>query len=557
MKITKNDYTFKNPKICHIYPKQIVLDRLLVNLYMLLKHGGKRPVARTGRKEVTIEWIVEELIRTHSNDLMGFSENRQLVEDWLYSDLIDIVNRGNPDKEKVAAPLPLHLNAYKLRNAGQTTDSGGAEHLYSMIVSGDPELIDRLASFLGQGMETDLDTYDEETDLDLDTLVVVRMVDNENLKEGRSSRGSTLDQPLCKGQARLLCDDLRRLMVYENHVPRSVLIGYIRTIMGLHLGLYLLRLFHQLTGWMQRRTAHPRCLDCPVYPEQQARPFHDCPYAAQTLGPEPTALPEILVDMGDDHTTRMAELSRENCARHYASMNEYVRAVLAINQLFQFAESQTGRRELDKQPNSVAEVLEVLNDQPPGFDYHFNNRIDGLFSDDDGEEERPEVIAIREMTSLSPADTFVELVALERTQYYRRHLTKQLDSLFMKNTESCLMVQGKARTNQRRWYIGSRLLEVLVQISVLDTHIVGDEKRFYSRPILIDEFVTWLKERYGFTIAPNSPNSTIKDYEAFNANMRYLKSRLREIGFYTDLSDAYNAQKIRPRYEIKPSGKKD
>ncbi len=81
MKITRNDYKFKEPKICYIYPRQIELDRLLVNLYMLLKHGGKRPVARTGRKEVTVEWIVDELIRAHSGDLKGFAENRQLVED--------------------------------------------------------------------------------------------------------------------------------------------------------------------------------------------------------------------------------------------------------------------------------------------------------------------------------------------------------------------------------------------------------------------------------------------------------------------------------------------
>lgn len=553
MKITKNDYKFKDQRICYIYPKQIELDRLLVNLYMLLKHGGKRPVARTGRQEVTVEWIVDELIRAHSNDLTGFAENRQLVEDWLYSDLIDIVNRGNPDKEKVAAPLPLHLNAYKLRNAGQTIDSGGAEHLYSMILSGDPDLIDRLATFLGQGMETDMDTYDEETDLDLDTLVIVRMVDNENLKEARSSRGSILEPPLCKGQARLLCDDLRRLMVYENHVPRSVLIGYIRTIIGLHLGLYLLRLFHQLTGWMQDKQAHPNCLNCPVQPDQQERPFHECPYAAQHPTPEPTAVPEILIDMGDDYTTHMAELSRENCARHYASMNEYVRTVLAVNQLFQFAESQTGIRELDSQPASVAEALEILNDPPPGLDYYFNNRIDGLFSTDNDEDERPEVVAIRDMASLSPMDTFVELVALERTKYYRSHLTRQLDGLFMKNTDSGLMVQGKARANQRRWYIGSRMLEVLVQIAVLDATVIDGEKQFYSRPILIDEFVTGLKERYGFTIVPDWPNASIKDYEAFNTNMRHLKDRLREIGFYTDLSDAYNAQKIRPRYEIKLS----
>ncbi|MCA9948059.1 MAG: hypothetical protein KDE48_00295 [Anaerolineales bacterium] len=554
MKITRQDYKFKEPRICHIYPKRTELDRLLVNLYMLLKYGGRVPVSRTGRREVTIDWIVEELIHQHSDTLQGFADNADLIADWLYSDLIDVINKGNPDKEKVAAPLPLHLNVYKLRNPKQTNRFGGDEQLYSMMQAGDPDyLVNRLASFLGQGMETNLDTYDEETPLDLDTLVIVRMVDNEKLKEGHSSRGNTLEPPLCKGQARLLCDDLQRLLVYENHVPRSVLITYIRTIMGLHLGLYLLRLFHQLTGWMYQKQANPACLECPVEPARQENPFHKCPYAMQSDSPANTALPEILIDMGDDHTSHMARLSQENCARHYASMNEYIRTVFAINQLFQFAESQTGRRELNHQPNSVADVLKVLASPPPGFDYYFDNRIGNLFPDESNEEESPEIIAIRDMENLSPMDTFVELVALKRTDYYRRHLTQQLDSLFMKNSESCLIVQGKGKNNQRRWYISSHLLEVLVQIAVLDITSKNGKKAFYSRPILIDEFVTWLKDRYGFTIVPNWPDASIKDYEAFNTNMRHLKDRLREIGFYTDLSDAYNAQKIRPRYEIKRS----
>ena len=49
---------------------------------------------------------------------------------------------------------------------------------------------------------------------------------------------------------------------------------------------------------------------------------------------------------------------------------------------------------------------------------------------------------------------------------------------------------------------------------------------------------------------PNWPEATIEDNKAFNGNLHNLKRRLREIGFYTDLSDAYNTQTIRPRYSI-------
>ena len=66
---------------------------------------------------------------------------------------------------------------------------------------------------------------------------------------------------------------------------------------------------------------------------------------SRTLSPPaPTAKDEILVDMGEDHITHMAALSCENCAGHYGRVNDYIQAVLTVNQLFQFAESRTGQR---------------------------------------------------------------------------------------------------------------------------------------------------------------------------------------------------------------------
>jgi hypothetical protein len=67
---------------------------------------------------------------------------------------------------------------------------------------------------------------------------------------------------------------------------------------------------------------------------------------------------------------------------------------------------------------------------------------------------------------------------------------------------------------------------------------------------LIDDFVAWLRQRYGLVIMPDWPDATIEDNQAFIANLNHLKRRLREIGFYTDLSDAYNTQTIRPRYPV-------
>ncbi len=552
MKLNRKDYEFNNPRICHIMPKHIDLDRVMIGLYMLLKYDGRRPVSRVGRIEVDVDYLADQLIQQHGATLKGFQAYRDVIEDWVHSDLVDMVYRGHPDKERIASPRPLHLNAYKLRNPRYSKDYRGPEHLYSMILTGDPGLVGRLAAYLGQGMDAaNRDTYDEQTPLDLNTLIIVRMVDNPHLQERPSSEGGKPVPPLCLGQARLLCSDLRRLLAYENFIPRPVLIDYLRTAFGLHLGLYLLRLFHQLAGWVADKAAHPTCLRCPVKPEQEEAPFAVCPFAFQN--PEGNGAyrqSELVVDMGEDYTSHMAMLSRDNCARHYSRINDYIHAVFTVNQLFQFAKSYAGQRHLRRRPETVAGVLEILTAPPQGLEYYFGERIDNILPPSELEDERAEVLAIRKMQSLSPLETFVELVALERTRYYRKYLTEQLDSVLMKNQETGLLRQGKGRRNERRWHLGSRLLEMLVQIAVLEPVGHGASTGFRSRPILVEDFVAWLRARYGLVLAPQWQDATIQDYEAFNANLRYLQDRLREIGFYTNLSDAYNAQVIRPRYTM-------
>ncbi len=553
MRLSRSDYVFNNPRICHMMPKQIDLDRVLIGLYMLLKYDGRRPVARVGRIDVTVSYLFEQMIEQHGHDLRGFAANRSVVEDWIYSDLVDMVYRGQAGKEHLASPRPLHLNAYKLRNPKHSKDYRGAEHLYSMIRAGDPGLVDRLSGFLGQGMDpASRDMYDGVTPLDLNTLMVVRMADNPNLQEKPSGDVGRPEPPLCIGQARLLCADLRRLLAYEKLIPRLVLIDYLRTIFGLHLGLYLLRLFNQLSGWVYDKAAHPACLACPVSPEQSQNSFSQCPYAFQNdqEGDSSFRQDALLLDMGEDYTSRMALLSRENCARHFRRMNEYVHAVFTVNQLYRYAASRAAQRENIRPVDTVPRALEVLATAPERLSDYFDDRIDEILPSAAVSEERIEVQGVYGMEGLSGLETFVELVSLERTRYYRKYLTEQTDSVFMKNQETGLLRQGKGQRHERRWHLGSRLLETLVQIAVLESVGQGVGAGFRSRPILVEDFVSWLCNRYGLVLNPATLDATIQDYEAFSGNLNHLKNRLREIGFYTDLSDAYNAQVIRPRYAM-------
>jgi hypothetical protein len=65
----------------------------------------------------------------------------------------------------------------------------------------------------------------------------------------------------------------------------------------------------------------------------------------------------------------------------------------------------------------------------------------------------------------------------------------------------------------------------------------------------------FLRERYGIHIdqLPRDDGfstTSIEDRRALRDNVRAFTGRLREIGFYRDLSDAYVTQTITPRYCI-------
>ena len=98
--------------------------------------------------------------------------------------------------------------------------------------------------------------------------------------------------------------------------------------------------------------------------------------------------------------------------------------------------------------------------------------------------------------------------------------------------------------------LGSKLLEVLLQIAVL----TQDGGRFVTREVRIEELLAFLRNRYGLHIdrlpEGSQANSSILDRRALRLNLEAFKRRLREIGFYEDLSDAYVTQKVSPRYAI-------
>lgn len=528
MKLRKQDQEFRNPRIFYADPKNVDLDRVLVVLFLWLKTNGMRP-ATTGRQKKEFEKVGVHFKRLAGlPGVSGFTENEEIARQWLETDVFDLVNRGRPT-EAIASLRPLHLDAHKIRVSKYCRDYNFADALYAMLEYGGGRAHQDLKAYLERGR-----THQPGIKLDLETLAVLKLV------EGVSDTHPAGDKitpyaPLCIGQSRVLCDDIERILTYQD-VPRAVMIDYLRMMLGMHLGIYTLRLARQLSGWIRDRGSHPTCRDCPVF-GHHADPFADCPY--------PVA---FTTDMGGDYRSRMAQLAQEDTAGEYARLGDFVKSVFSMNQLLRYAREEG----ITEDPFEAPGLLATPTAE---FEADFKAVLKQIRNlNDDNESLPPDIEAILG-AGLSAFETLIELVTHVRQAHHIKYLIQMLDKVFQKNAPFGVLVQGKSRANPRRWSLGGRALEVLVQLAVLKAKETPAGRCFETEPILVGDFLTWMERRYGFVIAPGVTKAgrrpvSLDEHRAFRANLRAFKDRLREIGFYDDLSDAYNAQTIRPRYEL-------
>lgn len=518
---------FKAEEVTYLDRKSISLDRMLLNLFELLRFDG-RPAVRRRQRPVDVQTL-SQLMAADPERFPGFEGRADVAAAWLASDLLDIMNRGKPGREIVVGPRPFHLNAFKLANT-KASDYGASDQVWAMLYFADPALLSRLKEFFGRGIDPALDKYDRITPLDLETLAVLGLVDQVEVAHATSSPPEPI-RPLCQAQGRLLAEDLRCLLAYEGVIPRHVLAGYIRTTLALHLSLLLLRLFRLLPNWVNRAAARQPPVACAT---EEHETWQGCPFVE-----------EIVIDLTGDPSTAAAELARISAASHIDGITDYVRSVFLLNRLKDFAAVQTAAGKIPP-VKTVDGLLQVLREPPPELDGFFTARIADILSTEPEEDEEPIVQSVLSL-ALSPLEKYVELVCLQRLKLERQHVIRLLDSLTQKNRPGGFLRQSAGARSPRWFSLDSHLLETLVQIATV--HKKGDQ--LLSRMLLIDDFLGWLRQRYGFVVYAPSYREVVPDeQQAWRLNERAFRERLHQIGFFTDLSDAFNSQTIRPRYRV-------
>ncbi len=550
MGLSNKDRAFNTKKLSYLDFKHLEMDRVLTAFFARLAHNGY-PSRLKRRFDLSVEAFVDEFLE-HPEWFEGFSQHREILTSWVETQLLDLVNRGKPG-QAVAAPRPLHGFTYRFRNPKHSRDYGAAQQLYETLYharyGAGQSAIEQLNHFFFQGHDRVTGKTDAAVVLDVETQALLRLTEQvEDAPDTRSGRDNFL--PVCVGSADLLAEDVKRLLFYEHHIPRSVMVEYLKLLFSFHLALYHLRLLKLLPALVKRKSSDPICAPtaCPMNPRSSDDPHGDCPYR---LG--------IFVDVAGKPDSAISRLAQKSADFHYRRIPGFIKAYFAIKKLDEFGDSLVKSGKLHQTKGSELNVGELLQLLEPLHKQDRSNffaaRLYSLIQDsaDSSQSELdPEIRSILDI-KLPEFETYLEIIMALRGPFHRQYIVKCLDSLLLKNRPGALLFQGRTKRSPRKFVIDSRLLEVILQLAVLRQD--NPKGPFYTGELRIEDLLTWIRERYGLHIdrLPNGDGfgtSSLEDRLALRENTVAFTERLREVGFYRNLSDAHVSQTVTPRYTI-------
>ncbi|MGW6403390.1 methylation-associated defense system protein MAD7 [Streptomyces sp. NPDC055134] len=540
MALTALHSKFHHPGVSHLDYKTLHMDRVLTSLLARLWHRGlPSKLRRSG--DMSVDDYVN-IFLAHPDVFEGF--DREITTRWASTHLLDLVNRGRVT-ESVAAPRPLQGFTYRFRSPRKSRPYGADEQLYEMLCEC-PGVREELQAFFFSDVERSTGSVKPGPDTDVETQALLHLVSKMYGKvedQPDTSKPRKPYPPLCSEPARQLGDDVMRLLYHQEHMPRTVLVDYLKVLFAFHLALYHLRMVKLLPQAVASGAVDPSCMGG----HQQQDPGHRCPYRVH-----------LFVDVEGAPDTPAATLAGQSATVWYGRLQGFVKAQFEVKKLDEFAEHMVTKRRKLSYPQGRSSftpgaALALLGDSyRTDRDNFFLQRVNGIL---DEEGELP--VEVRQIVDLdlSPFDEYVELLLHYKGRYHRGYLVDCLDSLLLKNRPGALLAQPRGTRGERRFVLDAHLLEVLLQISLLRPSPDGN---LVTAPMRVDEFLSVLRERYGLYIdrLPDTDGFTgasLDDQVALRTNTDAFLNRLREIGYYQDMSDAYLTQTITPRYTMSPS----
>lgn len=567
--LTRQQKLFKMNAILPLDANNIDIEEVMSRLFVYLRTNG-RPIVRT-EKDIfkdemedaeTPRAIVATLVNLNNIQIEGINtpDRQALVANWLESHFALMARRGKTKggDYRMSGLRPLHFNIIKLFNPRVHRQDRYLSDLLFNIFYDDPVLYTNpdslLKQFFGLAVnfhgevelridEEKLKELASQNRLDIELLFLLRLTepfDVEKPSLGDKDR-VTAHTFLCPEQIELLRKDLQLLFLYKDFVPRRELINYMITLIIFHMALYVFQVVQMVNHVVELGSFPSTRGVCPMIGEARTHAPFDL---------------DLFCDLTHGHDPEVKALSESRYMECFKGIERYFRSGYILKKLEEFAAPYLDPKQRQQTGKAYLKLLLDGYRKHADLNGHFNHDIQNVIqasrdpSTGDPNPDIQRIIDVCNQRKLNKLETFVEILLHYQHGTLREQHRKLIAGLCGIDQERGFMA-GKGRV-KRRFVLGNELLEVLIQLVVIRQR--PSDGKFETRAIPIREFVDWLARRYGLLVDTLSVAGGGTESEHVNRalakNYEALKTRLRQLGFFTDLADASNSQVIAPRFTI-------
>lgn len=554
IKLPKDLRGVKFPQTLTIDMNDFDIDIFLPSLFFTILAQGRGKAKHTNDPTAIAHFI--DKLSEHAT-LEGFdnAEGRRVLERLVRTALITTssVGRTHVD-EQITSIVPYTLLAHKPGFPVTSRQRGADTFIYQALrqqLGADDALRDFVKMVFGRGVIIGAlgelgGRYDGSTELDTLTRLSIAFLDGfESVRPGLSREKNI--PGACPGLAKALATDLLRyLFAYYASMPIQAFTHYLLILINFELFNYTLKLVHAVNELVRDPATLPPAM----------------------LDPAAPSAPQIYVDFTGLSSGRSQEMARACVRRDIEAYQQFLYANLLLRQLDRYAEK------LKRNVRRKAMIDQALQDGTSGPYYlqgllqlrqirtiwseieaDARHDVDTIFDENrDPEDEEGMAAASQLETIIAAADSDIEqtvglLVEGQRDSAIQ-HFIK-----WYRSTGGLEKPQGILRGSQlhrRSWRYAptNDLLAVLVQVAAARLTPAGQgEHGQQIRPIRLQEFLTFLEERFGIIVdRPPAPFEGAEYIAAAHDNLRAMQRRLRQMGIFRDLSDDFTVQRLHPPY---------
>lgn len=565
VKIPKDLVGASYPVVTTIVLAEFNTDIFLPALFFKVMSGGRSRM-KLPNDETAISRYVEKLANHHL--LKGFQtpEGRRLLEKFVRTTLIttSTVGRVKRGGEQISTITPYSLLSYKpgfpasvgrLRGVDTFIYRVLRDHLRAgaSIRDAQDHLKDRIESFFGKGLVLDRTpgsteaAYDGKTKLDTLTRMSLAFIDG--FDAAKFGRETDVSKPSpCPTLATQLAEDiLLFLNTYSERMPSQALTYYFQALIGFEMYSYSLRLATAVNALVHNPDELPLAMR---------------PVAEQSE-------PLLYVDFIGRSRHLSQHMAAECIRRDVETFQQFFRSMLQLRwldrQVAQFKISPRTKTYISRllpDKHEGAEYLQIILQMrsDPQLRYSFDAAAQNAIAmirtatlPEQNGDTAEEMEWLDEIIASAETDIDQLILLLEEGQgqnVVNNYMGWIIGAGGMGRPYG--LIDGVPRQRRSwRYAPGNDLLSLLVQLATAH-NIPKDQRGSSAAPqeIRLQEFLGFLEKRYGIIVDRPPPGMSGAEYSAAaRENLRAMLGRLRQMGIFTDLSDDFTVQHLRPPYE--------